>query len=144
MKDVKGREEVFKYITSCCKEERNNLFSVAMVNGIMGNELTPQKGRNLGHSLGKTRLVRLAKHGTDHTWGGPSSTPRGLQGQMRGQMSEITKREEKELKEPTEITPRSHPSATTHHPSCGWTPRGEKAPHLSNRKAASGSLSYVT
>lgn len=61
MKDVKGREEVFKYIKSCCEEERNNLFSVAMANGIMGNELTLQKERNLGHSLGKTRLVRLAK-----------------------------------------------------------------------------------
>lgn len=61
MKDVKGREEAFKYIRSCCKEERNNLFSVAMANVIMGNELTLQKERNLGHSLGKTRLVRLAK-----------------------------------------------------------------------------------
>lgn len=62
MKDVKGREEVFKYIKSCCTEERNNLFSVAMVNGIIGNELTSQKRRNLGHLLGKTRPVRLAKN----------------------------------------------------------------------------------
>lgn len=53
MKDVKGREEAFKYIRSCCKEERNNLFSVAMANVIMGNELTLQKERNLGHSLEK-------------------------------------------------------------------------------------------
>lgn len=43
---------------SFCKEERNNLFSVAMVNGIMGNELTLKKGRNLGHLLGKTSLAK--------------------------------------------------------------------------------------